>query len=144
MLSRTFGCVRVVWNRTLAWRQTRWVGEKIWTSFVDANGFLTALKRDPQFAFLPEDSCVPLQQVIRTQQMAFCNFSAKRARHPRFKSRSGRQSAGYTRSGFRWRGGKLWLAKMGSPLELVWSWPHIDPSTVDPTTVTVSRAPDGR
>ncbi len=23
-LTRTFGCIRVVWNRTLAWRQTRY------------------------------------------------------------------------------------------------------------------------
>ena len=26
----------------------------------------------------------------------------------------------------------------------MWSWPDIDPATVDPTTVTVSRDPDGR
>jgi putative transposase len=144
ILSRTFGCVRLVWNRTLAWRQARWRDTRTKTSFVDANAYLTALKRDPQLAFLSEVSSVPLQQAIRTQQTAFTNFYAKRARHPRFKSRAGRQAAEYTRSGFRWRDGKLWLAKMDMPPELVWSWPHIDPSTVDPSTVTVSRDPDGR
>jgi putative transposase len=144
ILSRTFGCVRLVWNRTLAWRQNRWRDTQTRTSFVDANAYLTALKRDPQLAFLSEVSSVPLQQAIRTQQTAFTNFFAKRARHPRFKSRSGRQSAEYTRSGFRWRDGQLWLAKMDTPLQMVWSWPHIDPSTVDPTTVVLSRDPDGR
>jgi len=33
---------------------------------------------------------------------------------------------------------------MTAPLHLVWSWPHIDPTALDPTTVTVSRDPDGR
>ena len=27
VLNRTFGCVRVVWNRTLAWRHARYYGE---------------------------------------------------------------------------------------------------------------------
>jgi putative transposase len=85
-----------------------------------------------------------LQQVLRTQQKAFANFFAKRARYPRFKSRTGRQSAEYTRSGFRWRDGRLYLAKQDGPLDLVWSWPGIDPTTLDPSTVTVSRDPDGR
>jgi putative transposase len=67
-------------------------------------------------------SCVPLQQAIRHQrairhqQAAYTAFFAKRSRYPRFKSRDGRQSAEYTRSGFRWRDGPLFLAKMGAPL----------------------------
>jgi putative transposase len=55
-----------------------------------------------------------------------------------------RQCAEYTRSGFRWRDGRLFLAKMGTPLAFIWSWPGIDPATIDPTTVTVSRDPCGR
>jgi putative transposase len=89
-------------------------------------------------------SSVPLQQVLRTQQKAFANFFAKRARYPRFKSRTGRQSAEYTRSGFRWRDGRLHLAKQDTPLQIVWSWPDVDPAGLDPSTVTVSRDPDGR
>jgi putative transposase len=144
MLSRTFGCVRLVWNRMLAWRHQRWYGEKMSTNIPAANAFLTDLKADPDLAFLREVSSVPLQQVTRAQQSAFVNFFAARARYPRFKSRTRRQSAEYTRSGFRWRDGRLWLAKMTEPLDLVWSWPGIDPATIDPTTVTVSRDPDGR
>ena len=33
---------------------------------------------------------------------------------------------------------------MGTPLEFTWSWPGIDPASIDPTTVTVSRDPCGR
>src|SRR6185437_6139198 len=91
-----------------------------------------------------EVSSVPLQQAIRHQQTAFTNFFAGRARYPRFKSRDGRQSAEYTRSGFRYRDSRLFLAKMSAPLAFTWSWPDIDPAAIDPTTVTVSRDPDDR
>jgi len=144
VLNRTFGCVRVVWNRTLAWRHQRYYGEQARTNFTQANAYLTAMKTDEELAWLNEVSSVPLQQAIRHQQVAFSNFFAKRARYPRFKNRDGRQSAEYTRSGFRYRDGALFLAKMDTPLELVWSWPDVDPATIDPTTVTVSRDPCGR
>jgi putative transposase len=143
-LNRTFGCVRLVWNRTLAWRHARYHTDGQSTNFPTANAYLTAMKRDPELAFLGEVSSVPLQQALRIQQTAFANFFATRARYPRFKPRTGRQSAEYTRSGFRYRDGKLLLAKMATPLAFVWSWPEVDPTTIDPTTVTVSRDPCGR
>jgi putative transposase len=37
------------------------------------------------------------------------------------------------------RDGELRLAKTTAPLAFVWSWPDIDPATLNPTTVTVSR-----
>src|SRR5208283_5899765 len=110
MLARTFGCVRVVWNRTLAWRHQRYYGEQVKTGFTQANAYLTAMKATPELAWLNEVPSVPLQQAIRHQQVAYTNFFAKRARYPRFKSRTGRQSAEYTRSGFRYRDGALFLA----------------------------------
>lgn len=144
VLNRTFGCVRVVWNRTLAWRHRRWSGAKVSTNVPEANAHLTAMKRLPELAWLNEVSSVPLQQVLRAQQKAFANFFAKRARYPRYKSRSGRQSAEYTRSGFRYRDGRLLLAKLNTPLQFVWSWADVDPATLNPSTVTVSRDPCGR
>jgi len=144
VLNRTFGCVRVVWNRTLAWRRARYYAEQVKTGFTQANAYLTAMKATGDLAWLNEVSSVPLQQAIRHQQVAYTNFFANRARYPRFKSRNGRQSAEYTRSGFRYRDGALWLAKMGTPLAFTWSWPDIDPAAIDPTTVTVSRDPCGR
>ncbi|TVZ05162.1 transposase [Trebonia kvetii] len=77
-------------------------------------------------------------------QAAFASFFAGRARYPRYKSHAGRQCAEYTRSGFRYRGGQLFLAKMPAPLAFAWSWPHLDPASLDPSTVTVSRDPCGR
>jgi putative transposase len=144
VLNRTFGCVRVVWNRTLAWRHARYHGEQARTDFAQANAYLTAMKASEDLEWLNEVSSVPLQQAIRHQQVAFSNFFAGRARYPRYKSRNGRQSAEYTRSGYRYRDGRLFLAKMSTPLAFAWSWPDIDPASIDPTTVTVSRDPCGR
>jgi len=144
VLNRTFGCVRVVWNQTLAWRHQRYQAEKTGTTFAQANAYLTAMKATDELAWLNEVSSFPLQQAIRHQQAAYAAFFAQRTRYPRFKSRQGRQSAEYTRSAFRWRDGALFLAKMGTPLAFTWSWPGTDPATIDPTTVTVSRDPCGR
>jgi putative transposase len=144
VLNRTFGCVRVVWNRTLAWRHARYYGEQASTSFTQANAYLTAMKASEDLGWLNEVSSVPLQQAIRHQQVAFSNFFAGHARYPRYKSRNGRQSAEYTRSGFRYRDGRLLLAKMSTPLKFAWSWPDIDPAAINATTVTVSRDPCGR
>jgi putative transposase len=144
VLNRTFGCVRVVWNRTLAWRHARYQGEQVRTNFTQANAYLTAMKASEDFSWLNEVSSVPLQQAIRHQQVAFSNFFTQRARYPRFKSRTGRQSAEYTRSGFRYRDGRLFLAKMDAPLAFTWSWPDVDAASMDPATVTVSRDPCGR
>ena len=144
MLARTFGCVRVVWNRTLAARQARYATEHKVTTYRETDATLTTWKRTRELAFLNEVSSVPLQQVLRHQHKAFAAFFAGRARCPRFKSRHGRQSAHYTRSAFRIRDGALWLAKASGPLRIVWSWPDIDLATLGPTTVVVSREPDGR
>jgi putative transposase len=61
VLSRTFGCVRVVWNRTLAARHNRWHLEGKAMSYAESDRALTAMKKDPGLAFLCEASSVPLQ-----------------------------------------------------------------------------------
>jgi putative transposase len=145
VLNRTFGCVRLVWNKVMAWRATRYRTAQVRTFYAEADRYLTELKRDPVLGFLFEVSSVPLQQALRHQHAAFVNFFAGRARYPRYKSRRAKQSATFTRSAFRWREGRLYLAKMmGAPLEVVWSWPEVDPASVEPTSVTVSREPCGR
>ncbi len=144
MLNRSFGCVRVVWNRTLAARHARWQAERTATSYAETDAALTLMKKDPDLAFLNEVSSVPLQQALRHQHQAFTAFFARRARYPRFKSRRGRQSAHYTRSAFTLRGGELRLAKAAGPLRFTWSWPNADVAALDPTMAVVSREPDGR
>jgi putative transposase len=144
VLARTFGCVRVVWNRTLAARHQRYATEHRATSYAQTDRALTAMKKDPGLAWLNEVSSVPLQQALRHQHAAFQAFFARRARCPRLKSRHGRQCAHYTRSAFSMRGGVLRLAKTGGPLRFVWSWPGVDVTGLDPTRVIVSRESDGR
>jgi len=144
VLARTFGCVRVVWNRTLAERRRRWQQERRGTTYAQTDAALTVMKKDPELVWLNEVSCVPLQQALRHQHGAFRAFFGKRARYPRFKSRHGRQCAHYTRSAFSMREGELRLAKAAGPLALVWSWPEVDVGVLDPTMVIVSKEPDGR
>jgi len=143
VLNRTFGCVRLVWNKTLDDRNNRYHSSGVRTSYRETDAALTTWKRTEELAFLSEVSCVPLQQTLRHQHTALQNFFAGRARYPRFKPRSGRQSAHYTRSAFRMRDGVLVLARTSSPLRFVWTF-DVEPTNVDPTTVVVSRDPDGR
>src|ERR1700677_2944417 len=143
-LNRTFGCIRVVWNRTLNWRQDRYRSEPASTSYIQASAHLTAMKASGELDWLNEVAAVPLQQALRHQQAAFTSFFAGRARYPRYKSRGVRQSAEYTRSAFRYRDGQLYLPKMSTPLAFTWTWPDTDQAAIDPTTVTISRDPCGR
>ncbi|MFF3815087.1 RNA-guided endonuclease InsQ/TnpB family protein [Streptomyces bluensis] len=142
-LARTFGCVRLVYNKALQERTEAWYGEKRRISYAESSAQLTQWKKTEQLAFLGEVSSVPLQQALRHLQMAFANFFAKRTKYPRFKSKKkSRTSAEYTRSAFTWRDGKLTLAKMAEPLDIVWSRPL--PEGVEPSTTTVSRDAAGR
>jgi putative transposase len=141
-LQRTFGCVRLVYNRALEARSVAWRDERRRVSYAESSAMLTAWKSDPDLAFLGDVSSVPLQQSLRHLQAGFVAFWDKRARYPCFKRKRGRQSAEYTRSAFRWRNGQLTLAKMTEPLGIVWSRPL--PDGAEPSTVTVSRDPAGR
>lgn len=142
-LVRTFGCVRFVYNKALEERTRAYTVEGKRVSYVESSAMLTAWKRGGEFDFLSEVSSVPLQQALRHLQAGFANFFAKRAKYPAFKSRrKSRASAEYTRSAFRWREGRLTLAKMDAPLAIVWSRPL--PDGAEPSSVTVSRDAAGR
>lgn len=143
LLNRTFGCVRLVYNKALAERTRIYATERRTPTYVETSAWLTEWKHSDELGFLNEVSCVPLQQTLRHLQAGFAGFFAKRARYPRFKSRKkSRASAEYTRSAFRWRDGQLTLAKMDQPLNIVWSRPL--PQDAEPSTVTVSRDAAGR
>ena len=132
VLARTFGCVRVVWNRTLADRHTRYCHRR-------QVHVLRANRRGADRDEEDTGTRIPQRGVLGSAAAgaaapvrAFQAFFAKRARYPRFKSRYGKQSATYTRAAFSMRGGVLRLAKTSSPLEFVWSWPDLDPRPLDP------------
>ena len=142
-LSRTFGCVRLVYNRALQARTAAWDTEQRRVSYGETSSMLTEWKQDPKLRFLSEVSSVPLQQGLRHLQTAFVAFFEKRSGYPRFKSKKwSRQSAEYTRSGFRWRDGELTLAKMTERLDIRWS--RRLPEGAEPSTITVSRDAAGR
>jgi putative transposase len=142
-LLRTFGCVRLVYNKALEARTTAWQSEHRRVSYAETSTMLTEWKTTDDLVFLAEVSSVPLQQTLRHLQQAFTAFWNKNAKYPRFKSRRrGKASAEYTRSAFRWREGRLWLAKMDEPLAIVWSRPL--PEGAEPSTVTVTRDAAGR
>ena len=65
ILNRTFGCVRVAWNRTLAWRHARYHRGHAQTSYTQASAYLTGMKTSHDLRWLNEVSSVPLQQAIR-------------------------------------------------------------------------------
>jgi putative transposase len=143
LLNRTFGCVRYVWNRALAERSRAWAQEQRRVTFADTCRMLTGWKAEPEAAWLHEVSNVALQQGLQHLQGAFVNFWGKRAKYPQFKSkRKSRASATFTTAGFRYRDGRVTLAKMSEPLDIHWSRPL--PDGAEPSTVTVSRDAAGR
>ncbi|HET6483162.1 MAG TPA: transposase, partial [Actinoplanes sp.] len=142
-LARTFGCVRKVYNLALAARTEAWALRQERVNYNATSALLTAWKKTEELAFLNEVSSVPLQQALRHLQVAYTNFFAKRAKYPTFKSKKkSRRSAEYTTSAFRYRDGRLTLAKMAEPLDIIWSRPL--PDGAAPSTVTVSQDAAGR
>lgn len=86
-LFRQAGACRYIWNWALARRQAYYAehGKGISTKQLSAE--LTALKDQPETAWLKEVDSQALQQVLRDLERAFRNFFERRAGFPRFKSR---------------------------------------------------------
>lgn len=140
LLARTFGCVRFVYNAVLRYRTDAFYQRQEKIGYVAANSELSRMKKAVDTDFLNEVSCVPLQQCLRHQQTAFKHFFEGRTKYPKFKSKRHRQSAEFTRSAFKYRDGKLFIAKSRTPLDVRWS--RELPS--EPSTVTVSKDSAGR
>ena len=142
LLRRTMGCVRLVYNKALAARTEAWYQRQERIGYNQTNSMLTTWKKEDEFSFLNEVSCVPLQQCLRHLSGAFANFWGKRAKYPNFKKKRNGGSAEFTKSAFKYRDGKLWLAKCKEPLNIVWS--RYLPEGCKPSTVTVKLEPSGR
>jgi len=154
--ARLFGCVRLVHNRFIEERdQLHKAGfHREVKMSATARAVTTELKRQPEFAFLQEVSCTPLQQSVRHAQRAYGNWFASlsgkrrgpKVGKPRFKKRAHRQAAEFTRSarfnvrtepGCRW--GWVTLPKIGD-VKFVLS----REMPADPSSVTLIRETDGR
>ena len=142
ILARTFGSARFAYNYMLRLRTDAWYERQERIGYHETSSALTLLKKDTDFGWLNEVSCVPVQQSLRHLQTAFTNFFAKRAAYPSFKSKHGKQSAEYTSSAFKWDGKSLTLAKMKEPLAIRFS--RTIPKAAKVTTVTVSKDTAGR
>jgi putative transposase len=86
-LARMAGARRFVWNWALNQRKAYYVATGKGLPAAELSRRLTALKRQPEFAWLKEADSQALQQVLADLQRGFVNFFEKRARFPRFKSR---------------------------------------------------------
>ncbi|MGV0028539.1 RNA-guided endonuclease InsQ/TnpB family protein [Phormidesmis priestleyi] len=142
LLRQTTGCTRLVYNRALALRTDAWYKDQQRVGYRETSASLTEWKKDESLSFLNDVSCVPLQQGLRHLQTAFSNFFAGRANYPTFKKKRNGGSAEFTKSAFKWKDGKLFLAKCLEPLNIRWS--RTLPEGVEPSTVTVKLSPSGR
>ena len=139
-LERTWGCVRVAYNKALDVRTRSWYEAHERVGYVDTAKMLTDWRSSEELGFLSEVSVVPLQQSLRHLQSAFSNFWKKTSRYPRFKSRKKSVlSLEYSRSGFRIKDGEVYLAKMKEPLNIAWSR-DCDPDSVSTVTVKCDKA----
>ncbi len=134
ILAHTFGCVRYVWNRALAYRQATYVYTGKGANYGETSKAMTGWRA--QHDWLSRAASVPLQQALRQLNAAYTNFFKALAKFPRFKSKRDSQGLTYTRSGFRWDADSqtLTVAKLGA-LKIRWSRRF----TADPSTVTITK-----
>jgi len=135
-LARVFGACRYIYNWALRMRTDAYYKDGVSVGYCESSTRLTALKRDPEHAWLNKTSCVPTQQALRHLQTAFVNFFEKRSAYPKFKRKDGEQSAEYTRSASKWdaKNRNLELSGLGR-LKVRWSRNFKTP----PTTITVTK-----
>lgn len=86
-LARLAGARRYVWNWSLAQRIARYRATGKGIPAAELSRRLTALKQQPETAWLRDVDSQAMQQVLADLQRAYVNFFEKRARFPRFKSR---------------------------------------------------------
>jgi putative transposase len=149
MLSRVFGCCRVVFNDAIRVREEAYRAGVTLSDCEIQRRVITAAKKTDQRAWLAEVSCVALVQSVNDSRRAFRNLldscSGKRrgrkVGRPRMKSKKDtRQSFRLTRNAFRLRpNGRLYVAKVG---EVRVRWSRDLPS--EPSSVTIIREPDGK
>ena len=142
LLKQTLGCVRFVYNKALSERTNAWYQKQERISYKQTSSMLTNWKKEDEYKFLNDVSCVPLQQGLRHLHTAFTNFFARRAKYPKFKKKSHRNSAEFTKSAFKYRDHQIYLAKCKEPLNIKWS--RQLPQNCEPSTVTVSLDCAGR
>jgi len=139
LLDRWLGAARWMWNRALEIRceADRELGLTLTGN--DVSRWLTQWKRTPGHEWLAQVPATCLTQCLRDQDVAFRNFFARRARHPRFKGKSISGSLRFQDVGTAWARGLVHLPKLGA-LKLAESLPEVE----RPDLITLSRDAAGR
>jgi len=143
-LARLFGCVRVVWNDALFLCKQ---SDKLPKNSELQKLCITQAKKTEDREWLGQVSAIPLQQSVADLGVAFKNFfqsrsgkrKGKKVNPPRFKRRVNRQTARFTKNGFKVKTSKVYLAKIGD-IKVKWS----RPMPAEPSSVTVIKDCAGR
>lgn len=137
-LAQAFGCVRWVWNQSLAVMSLTYKKTGKGLSAYDMKKQIPVWK--VEFEWLKECYSQCLQQSVLNLSQAFGNFFDGRTRYPTFKNRNGRQSIQYPQNVKVLSDREI---KFPGNLGVVAAKVHRD---IDGAlkTVTVSRMPDGR
>ncbi|MEG4812815.1 transposase [Microcoleus sp. F8-D3] len=122
-LAQLFGCVRVVWNDSLA----KSLNSK-YPGYGELSESLTASKKTEGRVWLNDVSSVALQQSLKHLDVAYQNYfgslkgkrQGRKLGRPKFKKKSSRQSATLTKAGFSLKGDEVYLAKIGN-VKPIWS-----------------------
>lgn len=148
LLAQLFGCCRVVFNDAVALCQQTYkeAGKKPSNAELQKR-LLTEAKQTEEREWLSTVSSIPLQQSLNDFNQAYQNFfnsckgkrKGTKVKPPRFKSRKSRQTARFTRSGFKVGQHKIKLAKIG---KVKINWSRELPS--DPSSATVIKDSAGR
>ncbi|WP_052331136.1 RNA-guided endonuclease InsQ/TnpB family protein [Planktothrix agardhii] len=130
LVSRLFGCCRVVFNDALAYCKQEYQNGNKKPSSIELSKRLTELKKTEEKQWLTEVSSIPLQQSLRDLEQAYSNFfksckgqrKGKKVKPPKFKKRKSKQSAKFTDNGFKLypNSDYIYLAKIGD-IKVIWS-----------------------
>lgn len=92
LLAKTFGCVRLVYNKILAERKEMYAEFKNDKATLKKQKFPTPAKYKEEFPFLKEVDSLALANAQINLQKAYKNFYENRAAFPNFKGRKHKQS----------------------------------------------------
>ena len=145
MLTKTFGCVRLVYNYYLDRKIKQYQADKTTVNYTQCANEMVVLKKTEDYSFLKEVDSVSLQQSLRHLDTAFQNFFRNpKVGFPKFKSKkSNRRSytTNYINGNISIKNGYIKLPKIG----FVKLRQHrIIPSDYKLKSVTVSQTPSGK
>jgi putative transposase len=150
LFAKTFGACRYVYNRLLAEANAEYEvykqlcktsgsteHKKPSVTPIDLVNKLTLIKSQGDAPWLNDVSAVALQYSVIYLGNAFRRFFSTGKGYPEFKKKNSRQSFTLTKKAFRFKEGKLYIAKSKEPL--IVHYTRDLPS--EPSSLTISKTP---